>query len=111
LLDGAGFEEVDWLAISEGVAEGGDASVRVDLQEPWLLLRVLRDVNFVNNVRDSSEIAALAGRNRFYVWMRTDIPKLFQCYGYLDAVWGLGRVQVDVGALRSHGEGLRSSRL
>jgi len=64
LLDGAGFEKVDRLAISEGVAEGGDASIRVDLQEPWLLLCVLRDVNFVNDVRDSSEIAGLAARNR-----------------------------------------------
>ena len=36
----AGFEEADSLAIGESVCDGGDATVRVDFEEPGFFLFV-----------------------------------------------------------------------
>lgn len=81
------------LAISKGITEGRDASVWVDLEEPWLLLDVLRNVDLVNVVWEpEGGNVSLQNQARW----RTPSPKLFQSYGNFDAVWSLGRVQVDV---------------
>ncbi len=50
LEDAAGLEDADRLAVGEGVGDGRDAPVRVDLEEPRLLLSVGRDVDVLNLV-------------------------------------------------------------
>ena len=45
LQDGAGFEEADRAAAVEGVGQGRDAAVGVDLEEPGVFLRVGPDVD------------------------------------------------------------------
>jgi hypothetical protein len=41
LHDGARLEQVDGLAVGEGVGQGGNAAIGVDGEEPGLFLRVL----------------------------------------------------------------------
>ena len=45
LQDGAGFEEVDGVAVGEDVCESRDPPVGFDGEEPWLFLRALADVD------------------------------------------------------------------
>ena len=40
LQDGTALENTDGLAVGEGVGQGGDAAVGVDLEKPRLLLGV-----------------------------------------------------------------------
>jgi hypothetical protein len=48
-----GLEEVDGLAIREGIGKCWDAAIGVDGAEPWLFLGVLADVDLVGLVGDS----------------------------------------------------------
>jgi hypothetical protein len=59
LHDAAGFEEVDRLAIAEGVGQGRDAAVGVDSEEPGLFLGVFRDVDFVGLVGEAEGVSML----------------------------------------------------
>jgi len=56
LEDGAGLEEADLFAVGEGVGHGWDAAVRVDLEEPWLLLGVLGEIDFVDLVWETGRV-------------------------------------------------------
>lgn len=82
LLDAPGLEEVDGLAVREGVRQGGDTAVGVDGQEPGLLLRVLADV----------DVGHLVGE-----------AELLERDGDLETVGRLRCVEVDVGT--RHGGG------
>ena len=53
LQDGTGLEEADLLAVGEGVSHGWDAAVRVDLEEPGLLLGVFGSVDLVHFVLET----------------------------------------------------------
>lgn len=77
LLDAATLEQADLFPVGEGVGEGGDTAVGVDLEEPRLFLLVFGDVDFGHFVRDAE---LLEGDRDF------------------DPVGGLGRVEVDIGA-------------
>lgn len=50
LQDGTGLEEADLLAIRESVGHCWDAAIRVDFEEPGLLLGVLGKVDFMRLV-------------------------------------------------------------
>lgn len=47
------FEEVDGLAIGEGISQGRNATIGIDGAEPWLFLGVFADVDFVDFVRET----------------------------------------------------------
>lgn len=50
LHDGARLEEIDRLAVGEGVRQGGDASIGIHGEEPRLLLGVFADINLLDLV-------------------------------------------------------------
>ena len=62
----ARLEEADLLAVIEGVCHGRNATVGVDLEEPWFLLCVLRDVDPVNIVWEAilGQLLTIAEGNR-----------------------------------------------
>lgn len=81
LQDGAGLKHVDRLAVLEGaVGDGGHAAVRIDGEEPRLLLHARVEIDFLDGVRE----AELLERDRDF-----------------DPVRGLRGVQRDCGS--SHG--------
>ena len=77
LLNASRLKQINRLAIGESVRQSWDTAIGVDLQEPWLLLRVLRDVNL-----------------GYFVWQ----SELLQCNGDLNTVGRLGSVKMDVWA-------------
>ena len=64
LQDASGFEQTDLLTVREGVRNGRDATIRIDFQEPGLLLGVLPNVDFVNLVRKPRLHPQLANQPR-----------------------------------------------
>jgi hypothetical protein len=57
LHDASRFEEVDCLAIAECVGQGGYAAVRVDCEEPGLLLNVLGDIDLMGFVGETDGVS------------------------------------------------------
>lgn len=53
LHDGARLEEVDRLAIGEGVCQRGDSAVGVDVEKPLFFLGVLGDVDLLDFVGET----------------------------------------------------------
>jgi hypothetical protein len=56
LEDRTGFEEVDGLAIGEGVGQSGNAAIRVNSEEPRLFLLGLREGDGVDLVREPDKV-------------------------------------------------------
>jgi hypothetical protein len=50
LQDASGFEQVDGLAIREGVCQSRNAAIGIDFKKPGFFLGVLLQVNFLNLV-------------------------------------------------------------
>lgn len=48
LLNTSRFKQANSLPIRESIRQSWNPSIRIDLQEPWLLLSVLRDIDFGN---------------------------------------------------------------
>jgi hypothetical protein len=95
------LEEIDGLAVREGIGQCWDAAIGVDGAEPWLFLGVLADVDLVGLVGDAvgcyySRKYCLKNSVKLYV------PKLFESDGNLDAVWRLSGVKRDIGVLCRH---------
>lgn len=81
LQDGAGLKHIDLLAVREGaVGDGGHAAVRIDGEEPRLLLHARSEIDFLDGVRET---------------------QLFERDRNFDPVRGLRGVQGDWGS--SHG--------
>ena len=57
LHDRSGFEQIDLLSIREGVGDGGDAAVGIDLEEPFFFLRVFGDVDFLDGVGETGRVS------------------------------------------------------
>ena len=51
LHDGTGLEEMNGFAICEGIRQCRYATIRIDLEKPWLLLLLLGEVNLFCLVR------------------------------------------------------------
>lgn len=81
LQDGAGLKHIDLLAVREGaVGDGGHAAIRIDGEEPRLLLHARSEIDFLDGVRET---------------------QLFERDRNFDPVRGLRGVQGDCGS--SHG--------
>jgi hypothetical protein len=60
LHDATALEEIDSLAISEGVGQSWDSSIGVDGSEPGLFLGVFADVDFVDFVGETGKMLEFA---------------------------------------------------
>jgi hypothetical protein len=59
LHDASRLEEIDRVAIGEGVGQGGNAAIGINRTEPGLFLGVFADVDFVDFVGETSGLVSL----------------------------------------------------